>query len=175
MGGSVEMRSQPGQGTTMLLVVSFPIADQSRLLLRVAEGWPQPPGAVAPRAAPPTIECAEAEGTLVLIADDHPTNRLVLLRQVNALGYAAEVAADGKQALETWHARRIALVLTDRHMPLLDGLGLARAIRHIEATEGRSRTPIIGCTASAMKEEGGALHRSRHGRMRRKARRAWPA
>lgn len=154
MGGSIEMRSQPGRGTTMLFVVGFPIADENQLVPEKAkEAAAERMGTVGPRAAPPSISQAEARGKLVLVADDHPTNRLVLLRQVNTLGYAAELAEDGKQALEIWRERRVGLVLTDRHMPVLDGPGLARAMREIEAAEGRARTPIIGCTASAMKEE----------------------
>jgi len=150
MGGSIEMRSQPGQGTTILLVVGFPIADEGQLVPEISK---EAAGPVRPRAAPLPIPLAEAQGKLVLVADDHPTNRLVLLRQVNTLGYAAELAEDGRQALEIWRKRRIGLVLTDRHMPVMDGPGLARAMREIEAEEGRTRTPIIGCTASAMKGE----------------------
>ena len=80
------------------------------------------------RMAPGTAQ-AETEGTLVLLVDDHPVNRMLLLRQVRTLGYAAETADDGVQALEMWKSGRFGLVITDCHMPHMDGYELARSIR----------------------------------------------
>jgi CheY-like chemotaxis protein len=69
------------------------------------------------------------------------------------LGYAAESAEDGIQALEKWKAGRFGLVVTDCHMPQMTGYELARSIRELEAAEGRKRTPIIACTANALQRE----------------------
>ncbi|HEX7607078.1 MAG TPA: response regulator, partial [Usitatibacter sp.] len=85
-----------------------------------------------------------------LLADDHPTNRLILLRQVNMLGYAAEVAQDGFEALDKWRSGRFALLVTDCEMPQMDGYELSKHIRAAEALGGIARTPIIACTAYAV-------------------------
>jgi response regulator RpfG family c-di-GMP phosphodiesterase len=52
------------------------------------------------RTSPPVAQ-AEAEGTLVLVVDDHPTNRALLERQLRALGYAVESAENGVAALRS--------------------------------------------------------------------------
>lgn len=109
--------------------------------------------ALAARRAAPSIEAAMAEGTLVLVADDHPTNRMMLQRQLSLLGYAAEAVEDGKQALEAWRSGRFGLVLTDCHMPEIDGYDLARCIRAAEKGNGGGRIPIIACTANVLEGE----------------------
>jgi CheY-like chemotaxis protein len=96
------------------------------------------------------VSQAEREGTLMLVVDDHPINRMVMLKQVNTLGYAAETAEDGLDALEKWKTGRFAAVLTDCNMPELSGYQLAREIRAGEARAGLPRTPIIACTANAL-------------------------
>jgi CheY-like chemotaxis protein/HPt (histidine-containing phosphotransfer) domain-containing protein len=88
---------------------------------------------------------------LILVAEDNQTNRLVILKQLALLGFAADVAGDGQEALSLWRAGSYSLVLTDLHMPLMDGYGLARAIRAEEAAG--SRVPIIAVTANAMRDE----------------------
>jgi CheY-like chemotaxis protein/HPt (histidine-containing phosphotransfer) domain-containing protein len=92
-----------------------------------------------------------AERRLVLLVDDHPTNRAVIARQLALAGYASETAEDGEQGLACWRTGRYALVLSDVHMPKLDGYQLAHAIREEEAREARPRTPIVALTASALK------------------------
>lgn len=108
---------------------------------------PLVPLAAIQRRAPPDVAQAEAEGTLVLLVDDHPLNRLLMLRQLNLLGYAAEDAEDGVQAFEKWKSGRFRLVLTDCEMPRMDGYDLARSIRTHEAATAGNRTPILACTA----------------------------
>ena len=154
MGGHVEMISQPGEGTTMGLTLELPIANTGD----DPEGpTTSPPWQVNPVTGashtPPETERAAAQRTLVLVVDDHPTNRSLLLRQMNTLGYAAETAEDGLQALEKWKTGRFALVVTDCEMPEMDGYELARCIRTIEARRTESRTPVIACTAHALADE----------------------
>ena len=149
MGGQVTMNSAPGQGTTMRLDVAFarvPVADVPVEAAQAAVAT------ITPRKLPTPAE-AESERSLVLLVDDHPTNRAVIARQLALAGYASESADDGEQGLLRWRTGRHALVLTDVHMPKLDGYQLAGAIREEEAREGRPRTPIIALTASALKGE----------------------
>ncbi|MGB0684279.1 MAG: PAS-domain containing protein [Magnetovibrionaceae bacterium] len=97
-----------------------------------------------------TPEEAEAAGRLILIAEDNPTNQDVLLRQLKLLGEAAEVVGDGAAALEAIRTGRFALLLTDCHMPGLDGFQLTAQIRNDEESESRERLPIVAITANAM-------------------------
>ncbi len=99
---------------------------------------------------PQTIEEAELNQSLILVAEDQPTNRLVLGKQLESLGYAYEMTEDGIIALEQWQTGRFSLLLTDCHMPNMDGLELTRAIRDIENQQNLKPITIIAVTANAM-------------------------
>jgi signal transduction histidine kinase/DNA-binding response OmpR family regulator len=102
----------------------------------------------------PGIDEALAANRLILVADDHPTNRTVLLRQLRQLGFAAEAVEDGIEALDALEAKPYALLLTDCHMPNLDGFELTAAIRGAEADASTGRygqhLPIVAVTANAL-------------------------
>lgn len=102
--------------------------------------------------APPSIEDARNAGRLILAVEDHPVNRQVLMRQLHTLGYAVEMAEDGAKALEKWQEGGYALVITDCHMPEMDGFELTAAIRAAEEATGE-HTPIIAATANALQGE----------------------
>jgi CheY-like chemotaxis protein len=104
-----------------------------------------------PRTQAPTVDQALRAGRLILLAEDNETNREVIREQLRLLGYAAEMAEDGAVALKMWQSRRYALLLTDCHMPNMDGFELTEAIRQAEA-EG-AHLPIIAVTANAMQGE----------------------
>jgi CheY-like chemotaxis protein len=97
------------------------------------------------------MEEAAASGQLILVAEDNETNRDVLGEQLRLLGYCADMAEDGRVALEKWRSGRYALLLTDCHMPHMDGFALTKAIREGE-TPG-THLPIIAITANAMQGE----------------------
>ncbi|MDE2497951.1 MAG: response regulator, partial [Xanthomonadaceae bacterium] len=101
----------------------------------------------------PGIEEAQRENSLVLVVDDHATNREVLTRQLARAGFACETAADGEEGLRRWETGAYALVLTDIHMPKLDGYQLTAAIRKAERRLRRTRTPVIAVTANVSKGE----------------------
>ena len=101
--------------------------------------------------APPTIAEARAQGRLILVAEDDDINQKVILQQLRLLGYAAEVADNGTEALRLWREGNYALLLTDLHMPEMDGYTLAETIRREEAA-GR-RMPILALTANALRGE----------------------
>jgi CheY-like chemotaxis protein/HPt (histidine-containing phosphotransfer) domain-containing protein len=155
MDGSVSLSSEEGAGTRVVLDVAFPVGSVDDLRHAAArEDAPrQLTQKVTMRRLAPGMAEAEAEGRLVLVVDDHPTNRLVLSRQVAALGYGLLMAEDGAEALSLWEQRRIALVLTDCNMPVLNGYDLAREIRERELRQRRTRTPIVACTANALDNE----------------------
>jgi signal transduction histidine kinase/CheY-like chemotaxis protein/HPt (histidine-containing phosphotransfer) domain-containing protein len=100
-----------------------------------------------------SVEDALARGSLILLAEDNETNRDVMQEQLRLLGYTCETANDGAIALEMWQGNpgRYALLLSDCHMPNLDGFGLTAAIRATEPPN--RRLPIIAITANAMQGE----------------------
>jgi signal transduction histidine kinase/CheY-like chemotaxis protein/CHASE3 domain sensor protein/HPt (histidine-containing phosphotransfer) domain-containing protein len=149
MGGRIEMHSEVGVGTTMSLTISLPIADPGALGNRDAAAGKDAFVAAGRRPAP-TVEEAELENTLLLGVDDHPINRMVLVKQLNALGYAAESAENGLDALDAWSSGRFAAVITDVNMPEMNGYELATHIRACESRNGHARTPLIACTANAL-------------------------
>ena len=154
MGGSVEMHSTRDVGTTMTVTLMLPPADPADLRDSVHTAQHDELAAtLAARRVAPDAQHAVQDRTLVLVVDDHPVNRVVLLRQVQTLGYAAEAAEHGEQALAMWRTGRFGLVLTDCNMPVMDGYALTRHIRQIEADAGGERTPVIACTANALRGE----------------------
>jgi signal transduction histidine kinase/DNA-binding NarL/FixJ family response regulator len=102
---------------------------------------------------PLSVEEAEAAGQLILLAEDNMTNQKVIIRQLNSLGYTALVADDGELALEALEQRSYAILLTDCHMPNLDGFGLTTKVREREQNNSSHRLPIVAITASALTEE----------------------
>ncbi len=149
MGGDVEMDSTPGAGTTLKLTLAVPRGDVAHL----EPDAPAEPGQGFLARPLPSVAQALSERSLVLIVDDHPTNRLVVARQLALAGYASESAVDGVRGLEAWRSGRYALVLSDVHMPEMDGYEMTRALRAEEAASGKRRTPVIALTAAALKGE----------------------
>jgi len=100
----------------------------------------------------PEVDEAEANGQLILLAEDNLTNQDVIRRQLSLLGYAVEIASDGQEAYEMLQSRSYAILLTDCHMPVMDGFQLSEKLRNIEGRE-KGNFPIIAVTASVMREE----------------------
>jgi PAS domain S-box-containing protein len=87
----------------------------------------------------------------ILVAEDNIINQKVSLRILQQFGYLADLAADGKQALEAMERQKYDLVFMDVQMPEMDGLD---ATRHICARLGPSERPyIVALTANALKED----------------------
>ena len=103
-----------------------------------------------PRRVAPSTEESESVGRLVLVAEDDEINREVLCEQLQVLGYACIAVENGLEALELFEKRRFALVLTDYHMPGMDGFGLTEAIR---SGDSGSDVPIVMVTSNAMPGE----------------------
>ena len=151
MGGTISVTSRPGRGSTFTLRLRFDLAD--------------------PDGSEPT-ELGERNGTSdegempfelglaprrraerILVAEDNEINQEVITRQLELLGFRAEVANHGAKALELWREGGFALLFTDLQMPVLDGYGLAQSVRASEAAAGLSRMPIVALTANALKGE----------------------
>jgi signal transduction histidine kinase/DNA-binding NarL/FixJ family response regulator len=134
MGGSINVESQPGRGSTFWFLLPLLPARQP---------------AAAPVVDGPLLPPAPADGDRILIVDDNPVNQIVALRAVGNLGYSAEVVAGGAQALEAVARGQFAAILMDCQMPGLDGYQATAQIRCREAqAPSKRRTPIIAMTAN---------------------------
>jgi signal transduction histidine kinase/CheY-like chemotaxis protein/HPt (histidine-containing phosphotransfer) domain-containing protein len=158
MGGLLDMETAPEAGTSVHFTLPLPVADPQLLAEQARDRAAQALDRAMPEHGAnldlaPSIEDARRTHSLILLVDDHPINRLVLAKQLASLGYAAETAENGLDAVEKWSAGGFALIITDCHMPEMSGFDLARHIRACEQRTGAARIPIIACTASAMSRE----------------------
>ncbi|WP_296340116.1 PAS-domain containing protein [Reyranella sp.] len=138
MGGDARVESTPGKGSVFTVTLDLALPD-------AADGQAA--------TAQPIVENQAIAGR-VLAVDDYPVNLEVLTGQLEILGVPVDTAEDGLEALARWRERPYALLLTDIHMPDMDGFELTRHIRAEEAlSRAGRRTPIIALTANALKGE----------------------
>jgi PAS domain S-box-containing protein len=142
MGGSIRVNSRVGQGSTFWFIASFGQA--------VLDRRPPAPQSATFRAETSIDSAASrvrpGHGERILIAEDNPTNREVILAQLKKLGYEATVATNGVEAVEAAERERFDLVLMDCQMPVMDGYEATHRIRRT----AHANIPIIALTASAM-------------------------
>lgn len=150
MNGSIDLESTPGLGSTFSITLNLPvsvIAPEQTLRMPIGKAFVQKRDVSIAKSATEGVPVA-------LVVDDDPTNRKLMAIQLGLLGLHTECVENGELALARWRDGRFALVITDCHMPVMDGYEFARALRKIEASEKRSRTPIFAWSANALAEEG---------------------
>ena len=131
MHGAISVASHPGTGTTMSIYVQTQVSERAPTDLNKQE-----------------MTLPVSSGLRVIIADDNPTNRLLLRRQLDILGYYVDDAEDGEQAFSLIKQRQYDLLITDLNMPGMDGLTLTQQVRKINPT-----LVIWGLTANAQPDE----------------------
>ncbi|EIK96751.1 putative two-component system sensor kinase [Pseudomonas sp. M47T1] len=135
MGASIELHSEPGQGTQVHInLVADELAAQ----------------APAPAQAPPAVNL---HGLRVLVVDDHPANRLLMTQQLDFLGLSATTADNGDRGLQVALDSPFDVLLVDCNMPGIDGYELTRRLRQQEQQQGLRPRVIFGYTASAQDQE----------------------
>jgi PAS domain S-box-containing protein len=151
MQGRILLTSTLGEGSEF--VVELPLrAVQSDDPSQTAGMDATGSGAALARAmVTPVGDPVQLRGNVILVAEDNETNRDVLQEQLRLIGYPSNVAEDGLMALEMLAKDTYALLLTDCHMPHMDGFALTQSIRRLEG-DG-PRMPIIAITANAMQGE----------------------
>jgi PAS domain S-box-containing protein len=135
MGGSITVSSIPGKGSTFTF----------HLLIEVPDSLPPTPP--LPREKNPTATVPAAHG--VLVVEDDPANCKLTGKMVVSLGYQAEFAFNGREAVAAFAPGKFSAILMDMQMPVMDGLEATRIIRATEAAAG-GRVPIIALTANVM-------------------------
>jgi len=132
MGGTLRLESAPGKGAAFWFDAVF--------LKQAAHETGDPLRPVGAAAAPGDVS--------ILVVEDNAVNRRVVTRQLEKLGYRAELAANGREAIERLRQRCFDLVLMDCQMPEMDGYEATREIRLGEG--GGRHTVIIAMTAHAL-------------------------
>lgn len=153
LGGQLGLESTAGTGSVFWLEFE---ADTAQVTEEVAEA--PPPRPVRERDAPEFLgktasPAGPPKGLRILVAEDQDTNRRLALLMLEKLGYRADVAGDGREAVEAWERFGYDVILMDCHMPEMDGLEATREIRQRAAKrpggEGAA-VKIIALTASAL-------------------------
>jgi signal transduction histidine kinase/DNA-binding response OmpR family regulator/putative methionine-R-sulfoxide reductase with GAF domain len=126
-----------------------PLLDALRTALRAQAAGRLEAGQPAPVPTEPAFGPTAGSKARVLVAEDNPVNQRVAVRMLARLGLGADVAADGREAVQSFSRQPYALVLMDCQMPELDGFQATARIRASERPD--QHTPIIAMTASAMR------------------------
>ncbi len=143
MGGRITASSRPLDGALFSLFLPLAAAEAAEAVVAVES---------ADQAA---IEPAGRRAR-ILLADDHPTNRLVVELLLQASNMDLVNVENGDQALAAFRAQSFDCILMDVEMPVMDGLSAIAEIRSHEAKHGAGRTPILALSAHASEE-----HRAR--------------
>lgn len=130
MGGTLEVRSIPGEGS--VFTFDLPLSEATTTL-------------VAAHREQRILGVAGANPR-VLVVDDDPANRQVLSDMLTPLGFLLREASDGQAALAQAAAWRPDVILMDMRMPVMDGF---EAIRRMRATEALHKVIILAISASA--------------------------
>ncbi|AXQ29450.1 response regulator [Solimonas sp. K1W22B-7] len=128
MGGSIEVESEPGRGSTFRFSLRMGVATEAQL-----------------RELPEPGQGAGLDGVRLLVVDDNDTNQLIAREMLEGVGAQVRSALNGREALEALAQERFDAVLMDVHMPEMDGY---EATRRLRADSRHAALPIIAMTAS---------------------------
>ena len=137
MEGKLELESSPGLGSMFQVSLPLPAAEET--------------GSVMPT-IDKSADRLPANALRVLLAEDHDVNQQLFMGMLAQLGWRAELASNGAEAVEMvenadWDGDPFRAVLMDMQMPVMDGL---TAIQQIRAKGiGPERLPILALTANA--------------------------
>jgi hypothetical protein len=153
MGGTIGLKSMPGEGTTITFLAYFNLSPVSqtappipRLDDNARNGRPSSTVTV-----PAAGMRASSVSLSILLAEDNLVNQRVAMSMMGKMGHRITLATNGLEAVEQWRQGDFDLILMDVQMPEMTGLQAAMQIRREEAAG--AHTPIVAMTASAMSEE----------------------
>jgi two-component system sensor histidine kinase/response regulator len=137
MGGQLTVKSDVGRGSIFAFNILVDVVAASELPS-------SPPRYTVMRLAPGQLSYR------ILVVDDNPTNRLLLVKLLTSAGFEVRQAENGQDALQIWKEWRPHLIWMDMRMPIMDGY---ETTRHIKATTQGQATVVVALTASTHEEE----------------------
>jgi len=143
MGGCMGVESVEDKGSTFWFTVLFAKADEAQIDVAISSA----------QAGADSQTRKRAKDLRILLVEDNMVNQAVALGMLNKLGYAAQGATDGKEALKTLSETDFDLVFMDVQMPILGGIEATHMIREGEARGRNKHVPIIAMTAHATKQD----------------------
>ena len=138
MGGDIGVSSRVGRGTTFKFDIQVVAVDATE----VERTQQQTRRVIALEPNQPRYR--------LLIVDDKPINRQLLIKLLNPLGFELKEASNGREAVEIWNEWEPQLIWMDMRMPVMDGY---EATKQIKSTTKGQATAIIALTASVFEEE----------------------
>ncbi|MEA2543966.1 MAG: two-component system, sensor histidine kinase and response regulator [Acidobacteriaceae bacterium] len=150
MGGTIGLKSMPGEGTTITFLAYFDLSPVSlpALILDDNATNGRPASAVT---LPAGGICASSRPLRILLAEDNLVNQRVAISMLGKMGHRITLATNGLEAVEQWRQGDFDLIFMDVQMPEMTGMQAAMQIRREEAAG--AHIPIVAMTASAMSEE----------------------
>ncbi len=145
MGGSIEVSSELGVGSTFRFTARF--GQQPGAIKHRTEGEPNDTG-TARQVGTAFRSPGQAPRRHALVVEDNAINRMVAIGVLENLGWTVSAACDGIEALAAHEKDRFDVIFMDCQMPAMDGFEATAEIRRREAA-GFARTPIVALTASA--------------------------
>ncbi|WP_324671471.1 PAS domain-containing protein [Hymenobacter sp. GOD-10R] len=139
MGGTLQLCSELGKGTTFSFVLTFPRVVEETLSATSA----------------PAVDYEQLRGLRILLAEDNMVNQWLATVMLEHWGVQVEAVGDGQQALNLLRANAYDVAILDIQMPGLSGVGVTRAIRQYDDA-ARAHVPIIALTANAFADDGEA-------------------
>ena len=140
MQGEIGFESKQDKGSTFWFTVKLEKCSQKIVSPESAEKKPVP-------------DKKPFKMLSILLAEDNEINQKIIQYSLTNAGYKVDIANNGQEAIDMYHAGNYDLVLMDVQMPILDGFEATVHIRNIESAilNGIHRTPIVALTANAMK------------------------
>lgn len=147
MGGEINLESVPGKGSSFRFFVSV---EKREKLEHLEEDAASDTNAQTPNASSGAASTSKKRALRILVAEDNPTNRMVIKAILSHAKADITFAEDGEEAVKAWQCEAFDLVLMDIQMPQMNGVEATQAIRRMEAEGQLSKTPIVAVTANAM-------------------------
>ncbi|MGK7925744.1 MAG: ATP-binding protein [Spirulina sp.] len=137
MGGDITVESQVDRGSTFTFSIQATLAKSNAI--------------ASPETKRQAIALASDQPIYrLLIVDDKPVNRQLLIKLFNPFGFELKEAQNGQEAIEIWQNWQPHLIWMDLRMPVMNGYEATQKIRSYPKGQG---TAIIAITASVLEEE----------------------